>query len=270
MKRGWFHFWRKLKDDPLWEPKRPRTKFEAWVDLCSRAKGSPGRDMVGHSYIPLDRGQLVFTYQGLSKDWGWSRTKVRPFIGSLEHEGRVRIEPKEKDTPVFILTICNYDKWNPLSLKKRHPQYTPLDEKKDKPSNPPGLLDAGGCKGLEFEKDTPPDGKKDTSKKVLKDIYAEEIEEVFDAYNVIMKVRSRSDSRKSKIRARLKEYEREQVLEAIENYRLVLDNPENHWTHRFPIEDFMTPKNIDRFLAMKPSTEEEWQELPDGAGFSPS
>ena len=96
MNKGWFHFWRRLKDDPLWEPKRPRTKFEAWVDLCSRAKGSPGRDMVGHSYIPLDRGQLVFTYQGLSRDWGWSRTKIRHFIGSLEHEGRARIEPKEK------------------------------------------------------------------------------------------------------------------------------------------------------------------------------
>ncbi len=106
--------------------------------------------------------------------------------------------------------------------------------------------------------------------KECKDIYRAEIEEVFDAYKVIMEVRSRSDSRKSKIRARLTEYGKEQVLEAVENYRLALDDPENHWTHRFPVEDFMTPKNIDRFLAMEPPDEEEWKELPDGAGFSPS
>jgi len=106
------------------------------------------------------------------------------------------------------------------------------------------------------------------SKDTLKE--RNEINEVFDAYNVITKIQSRSDSRKSKIRARLTEYGKEQVLEAVENYRLALDDPENHWTHRFPIEDFMTPKNIDRFLAMEPPAEEEWKELPDGAGFSPS
>ena len=99
--------------------------------------------------------------------------------------------------------------------------------------------------------------------KECKDIYTVEIEEVFDAYKVIMEVRSRSDSRKSKIWARLKEYGKSEVLRAIENYRLALDDPENHWTHRFPVEDFMTPKNIDRFLAMEPPAEEEWKEMPD-------
>jgi len=216
--------------------------------------------------IPLDRGQLIFTYLGLSRDWGWSRTKLRAFIDSLEHEGRVKVEPKKKDTPFFILTICNYDKWNPLDSEKRHPQDTPLDEKKDTPSSPPSLLGTDGCRGREFEKDTPPGGKKDTSKKVLKDIYTAEIEEVFDAYNVIMRVRSRSDLRKSKIRAHLKEYGKDKVLRAIENYRCALDDPNHYFTHRFPIEDFMTPKNIERFLAMEPPIEDEWQEMPDGSG----
>jgi len=88
--------------------------------------------------------------------------------------------------------------------------------------------------------------------KECKDIYTGETEEILDAYKVIMQIRSRSDSRKSKIRARLKEYGKNDVLRAIENYRHALDDPNNHWTHRFPVEDFMTPKNIDRFLAMEP------------------
>jgi len=271
MNRGWFHFWRKLKDDPLWEPKRQRTKFEAWIDLCARAKGDPGRELVGHSMIPLERGQLIFTYLGLSKDWKWDRKKVRAFIASLEDEGRVRVEPKAKDTPFFILTLCNYDEYNPLNLQKGHRRDTPKDEKKDTPPSTQSPLNTDGCEDRDLKKDTPQSGKKDTSnKKDLKDIYSVEVEEVFDAYSVITKIRSRSDSRKSKIKARLAEYGKNEVLKAIENYRLALDDPENHWTHRFPVEDFMTPKNIDRFLAMEPPVEEEWKELPDGAGFSPS
>ena len=106
--------------------------------------------------------------------------------------------------------------------------------------------------------------------KECKDIYTVEIEEVFDAYKVIMEVRSRSDSRKSKIRARLKEYGKSEVLRAIENYHHALDDPGHYFTYRFPIERFMEPENIDRFLGMEPPAEEEWPELPDGAGFSPS
>ena len=99
------------------------------------------------------------------------------------------------------------------------------------------------------------------SKDTLKE--KNEINEVFEAYNTITQIRSRSDSRKSKIRARIKEHGKNEVLRAIENYRHALDDPENHWTHRFPIEDFMTPKNMDRFLAMGPPAEEVWKEMPD-------
>jgi len=81
-----------------------------------------------------------------------------------------------------------------------------------------------------------------------------------------MQIRSRSDSRKSKIRARLKEYGKSEVLRAIENYRHALDDPGHYFTHRFPIERFMTPENIDRFLAMEPPADDEWEEMPVGSG----
>jgi hypothetical protein len=78
----------------------------------------------------------------------------------------------------------------------------------------------------------------------------EDVEGVFEAYRPIMRIRSKSKSRISKINARLEEYGLEGVLEAIRNCTEALENPEHYWSHRYPIEDFMTPRNIDRFLAM--------------------
>ena len=124
MKRGYFCLWRKDKSDPLWEPKRPRTKYEAWLDLRLRAKGLPGKDTVGYSNIPLERGQFIFTFKQLAEEWRWSRDKVRRFLGFLEKDGRITVSwscvglasktDTHNDTPCHIGTICNYDKYNPL------------------------------------------------------------------------------------------------------------------------------------------------------------
>lgn len=252
MKRGWWRYWRKMQDDPLWEPKRPRTKYEAWLDLISRAKGRPGRELIGYSMIPLNRGQLIFSVKGLATGWKWSRDKTRRFLESQEREGRIRVSwgyvggaskpDTQTDTPYSIITICNYEKYNPL------------DKKPDTQTD---------------TKPTPTRHSSDTSNKEIKkeDTYIAEIEEIFDAYSKsITQVRSRSDSRKSKIRARLKECGKDYVLRAIENYRRALDDPNHYFTHRFPIEDFMTPKNVERFYHMDTKEEEEIKEMPIGSG----
>ncbi len=130
MERGWWRFYRKMLSDPLWEAGRERTKFEAWIDLLSRAKGRPGRELVGHSMIPLERGQLIFSIHGLAKDWDWSRGKVRRFLKSLEREGRISVNQgcsegvskpyPSANPPYSILTICNYDEYNPLKKETDH------------------------------------------------------------------------------------------------------------------------------------------------------
>jgi len=127
MSRGHIHLERKIKNDPLWEPKRPRSKLEAWLDLCLRAKGRPGRELVGYSMIPLERGQLIYSIKGLAAEWKWNRDTVRRFLGTLEREGRIRVSrgcagraskpDTQSDTPYSIITICNYSKYNPLTKK---------------------------------------------------------------------------------------------------------------------------------------------------------
>ena len=127
MNRGWWRFYRKMISDSLWEAGRERTKFEAWVDLLSRAKGRPGREIVGYSSILLERGQLIFSIKGLAKDWNWGRGKVRRFLSYLENEGQISVnrscsagvsKPDTKmNTPFWVITITNYERYNPLHKK---------------------------------------------------------------------------------------------------------------------------------------------------------
>ncbi|MDA2916662.1 hypothetical protein MYX64_07485 [Nitrospinae bacterium AH_259_B05_G02_I21] len=127
MKRGYIKIWRKIEDDFLWEPHRPRTKFEAWYDLFSQAKGRPGKELIGSSMIPLERGQLIFSRSGLAKRWKWSRGKVGRFLDLIEQEGRICVNhgcstddsktDTQANTPYSILTITKYEAYNPLPKK---------------------------------------------------------------------------------------------------------------------------------------------------------
>lgn len=80
----------------------------------------------------------------------------------------------------------------------------------------------------------------------------EENEEVLEIYNYwvsknIINHRTLTKKMKSHINARLKEFTFEEIIKAIENYSIVLDDPKYYWTHRWTLEDFMKPNNIIRF-----------------------
>ncbi|WP_096269478.1 DNA replication protein DnaD [Paucisalibacillus globulus] len=53
---------------------------------------------------------------------------------------------------------------------------------------------------------------------------------------------------KTAIKSRLKDYEFDELIKAIDNYAFVLNSP-NHWfTHKYPLADFMRDKDVRRFL----------------------
>ncbi|QDZ80164.1 replication protein [Priestia megaterium] len=61
--------------------------------------------------------------------------------------------------------------------------------------------------------------------------------------------RSLSQKRKSAIKARLNEgYTREDIFKAISNYSDILESDQHYYTYKFNLEDFINPKNMDRFL----------------------
>lgn len=61
--------------------------------------------------------------------------------------------------------------------------------------------------------------------------------------------RSLNQKRKSAILARLKEgYTLNEMYTAINNYSSVLESEKHYYTYKFNLEDFLNPKNMDRFL----------------------
>ena len=221
---------------------------------------------------PLSGQEFRIALTVIRKTYGYRKKVDRISMGQFEKETGItkkRCQLVMKELVEKNIIIKGGSFWKPTygpqkNYKQWKFQTTPQEEgpPQEKGKVPPKRgVKLPPCRGA--TKDS-----KDTSKDSSNE--EKEIKEVFESYNVITKIRSRSDSRKSKIRVRLKEYGKERILGAIENYQRVLDDPTNHWTHRFPIERFMTPENIDRFLAMELPAEEEWPELADGAGFSPS
>ena len=203
------------------------------------------------------RGKVAISIREIATFLGVNYYTVYKAVRWLKENGYITYEPAKNQNSATLFTITKYK------------------TVADFPS--PGAFGPetkGGAKAGQRRGKSKSDG--DSSTNELqdpnnsnngKDLLGTEIEELFDAYSVIMQVRSRNDSRKSKIRARLKEYGKNDVLRAIENYRRALDDPGHYFTHRFPIERFMTPENIDRFLAMEPPAEEEIREMHDGSGL---
>lgn len=72
---------------------------------------------------------------------------------------------------------------------------------------------------------------------------------IFEHWNKqgIIRHREFTQKRKSAINARLEKYSVDELKEAINNYKYVLDSPKHFWTHKWTLEQFMNPTNIERF-----------------------
>lgn len=72
---------------------------------------------------------------------------------------------------------------------------------------------------------------------------------IFEYWNQldIIKHREFTQNRKSRINARLKSYSVDELKQAIDNYKKVLDSDEYFFTHKWSLELFMQPKNLERF-----------------------
>lgn len=84
----------------------------------------------------------------------------------------------------------------------------------------------------------------------IKENSKENIYTIFDHWNSkkIMVHRELNQKRKSAINARLVKYSIDQLVAAINNYDQILKGEEYFWSYKWSLEDFMNPKNLDRFL----------------------
>lgn len=117
-------------DRGIWDhesfAKDPFTEREAFIWLVGEASYRPRKSRVGSVVVELQRGQAAHSYRFMAERWKWSLGKVQRFLRRLEIDTIIRTQ---SDTGSLVVTICNYDKYQKVSL----PSDTPSDTGGDTP-----------------------------------------------------------------------------------------------------------------------------------------
>jgi hypothetical protein len=117
--RGFIAIARGIIDHPVVGPRKPFSKFEAWLWLLFEATWKPHRVRLTSGraveFVTLERGQLSYSRSYLMKAWGWKDKRVRGFILRLETDGQIALQTGHLQS---VITICNYELYqNPPSSK---------------------------------------------------------------------------------------------------------------------------------------------------------
>lgn len=109
---------RSLFEHPLWCEERVYSKFEAWIDLLQSSRFEDTKQIIGNRMLNVKRGQILISLRFLASRWKWSPKKVNSFLECLITEGMI-IKETPKETGQTVLTVCNYDKYNPLAENRK-------------------------------------------------------------------------------------------------------------------------------------------------------
>lgn len=118
--RGVFAVDRGIFDHPLLKGER-FTKVQAMMWLVSEAAWKARRVRVAGIWVELKRGQVAHSLRHLADEWQWTVKRVRTFLRSLEDDGTLSTDT---GTGLTVITICNYDEYQRVSLPKGTPQGT--------------------------------------------------------------------------------------------------------------------------------------------------
>lgn len=91
----------------------PMTEREAWLWMIGEAAWKPRVKRLGKYTADLERGQLIVSVRFLADAWGWSKSRVSRFILRLKNRDMLR---SETGTGILIITICNYDEYQPYAV----------------------------------------------------------------------------------------------------------------------------------------------------------
>lgn len=104
MSKGWITLSRKIQDCWIWQDK-PFSKGQAWIDLLLSANHKNNKFLFSGELIEVERGSFITSELKLMNRWGWSKTKVRNFLTSLENDSMIA---KKTDSRKTTITIVNY------------------------------------------------------------------------------------------------------------------------------------------------------------------
>ena len=117
---GWIKLHRGIADHWLWDCEF--SYAQAWIDLLLKACYKPNKLMIKGQLVELKRGQQARSEVTLSREWKWSRGKVRRFINQCEKDGMIECKATHLTS---IITICNYDSFQGSDTADGTPNATP-------------------------------------------------------------------------------------------------------------------------------------------------
>lgn len=106
---GHFKVARKLfgSDDLFYEANRPRTKWEAWLDLLQMAAWRDGTVYnTTHGTDTLNRGEFVVSLRYIGARWKWDKMKVSRYFSACEKAGRTTRQREGVHGIIYL--IVNY------------------------------------------------------------------------------------------------------------------------------------------------------------------
>lgn len=112
---GWIKLDRKITEHFLWRDK-PFSKGQAWIDLLLLANHKDHKAPYKGEIVACKRGEVDRSISWLAERWGWSRSKARDFLHTLEADQMVVLKATTHRTTV---TIENYAFYQDLPTTNR-------------------------------------------------------------------------------------------------------------------------------------------------------
>lgn len=100
------------------------TKVQALMWLISEAAWKPHKRTIGSVQVEVQRGQVACSLRFMAQRWRWEEPRVRRFLGRLKTDAVI---DTATDAGVTVITLCNYDSYQRVSLPTDAPADAPID-----------------------------------------------------------------------------------------------------------------------------------------------
>lgn len=222
---GWVKLYRAISDNWVWQDK-PFSKGQAWLDLIMMANHKENKFPLGDEIITVERGSFITSEKKLMERWGWSKTKLRYFLNTLEIDSMLVKKTDRKKTTITIVNYSTYQESETTEEPKKDHKQTNNRPIKDTNKND---------KNVKNDKNN---------------IYTQ----IADLYNSICisypRLKTLSDSRKKALSARLKTYtvdDFEKLFTMAEKSKFLKGGNDRSWSATFDwlIKDSNMAKVLD-------------------------
>ena len=130
---------RNFFEGKYWKQKRVFSQAEAWIDLVRTARFEiepETRILSSGRYITIKRGEIHPSIRFLAERWSWGNDKVKRFLDAAISEQAVERRTEQGES---IITLLNYDIYNPVGDESQTPNRTPNRTPIDTPTEHPSI-----------------------------------------------------------------------------------------------------------------------------------